>query len=226
MCRCAGARTPRPSAPPCAPARCVALTRVRLLARPGPQVQAIGAFDNLCTSTDEGASTAAQAAVDAGGIKAVVRAMREHQNRPDVIAQACWALLHMCHGTNADGRARKERAAEEGAIEETVRSMCAHPLDAKVQAQGCWALAIICEGSAANAPTVKLRERAAAAGVRATVKNSRLAHPKSGLIKQHSAALLKTLPKNPEADSKISEVALDTPRLSGPTSQSRACVIL
>ena len=71
----------------------------------------------------------------AGGIEAVVGAMRQHLAVAGVQEQGCWALSNLA--ANADN---KVKIASAGGIEAIVRAMTQHPSAAGVQEGGCGGL--------------------------------------------------------------------------------------
>ena len=101
----------------------------------------------------------------AGGIEAVVEAMKAHLSNPDVQHQGCGALGNIA--VNADNNVLVAKAGGIGAV---VEAMKAHPSIADVQHRGCGALMSIA-GNADNEVLV-----ARAGGIEAVV-GAMKAHP-------------------------------------------------
>mmetsp|Transcript_23416 Transcript_23416/g.54186 ORF Transcript_23416/g.54186 Transcript_23416/m.54186 type:complete len:297 (-) Transcript_23416:569-1459(-) len=77
-----------------------------------------------------------QPAADAGGLEAVVAAMRAHPQATGVQEYGCTALANMCCGDDAAGLARRQRAVQAGVVGAVATAMQAHPQSQLVQSFG------------------------------------------------------------------------------------------
>ena len=119
-----------------------------------------GGSDALLALAD-GADVHLRAAT-AGGIEAIVQAMRVNGGRPTVLTWGCWALqeLALKSATN------KAKVAALGGLDACVASMGEHPLHVGVQEQGCALLAVVSAASG-DCATAALRSSGVEAAVRA-----------------------------------------------------------
>ena len=85
------------------------------------QEQACGALWNLTSNSEAGK----RAAIEAGGVAAVVRAMEAHGGEAGVQEQACGALVNLMAGSEAGRRAVRE-AGGVAALERALRGFPTH----------------------------------------------------------------------------------------------------
>ena len=96
------------------------------------QEHACGALKCLAVNADNKVRI-----VLAGGIEAVIAAMKEHRTNAGLQEQACGALINLAANNNTDN---KVRIAGVGGIEAVVAAMAANKASAGVQEQACGAL--------------------------------------------------------------------------------------
>ena len=133
-----------------------------------------------CECTDEEEDPArlaarSQRAAEAGGIEAVVAAMRAHALVTEVQEEGATVLCNMCYGRDAAGLARAQRAVEAGAVEAGVAAIWAFLHEPEVAVVCCGLLHNVCYGTDA-AGLARLR-RAAEAGALEAVLAAMRAHP-------------------------------------------------
>ena len=133
-----------------------------------------------CECTDEEEDPArlaarSQRAAEAGGIEAVVAAMRAHALVTEVQEEGATVLCNMCYGRDAAGLARAQRAVEAGAVEAVVAAIWAFLHTPEVAVVCCGLLHNVCYGTDA-AGLARLR-RAAEAGALEAVLAAMRAHP-------------------------------------------------
>jgi hypothetical protein len=110
----------------------------------------------------------------AGGVEAVVAAMRAHASDARVQERGCWALESLVY-SNAENRTR---AGAAGGVEAVVAAMRAHASDARVQEHGCWALRNLGSNNAEN------KKRAGAAGGVEAVVAAMRAHASDARVQE------------------------------------------
>ena len=102
----------------------------------------------LALSKLSGDDAGRQSVVGAGGLDAVVAAMRAHPDIPSVQHQGCIAIRNITSwSTDAAAFERRQRASEAGALEAVVAGMRGHVNDCKLLQLGCIALANISLGT-------------------------------------------------------------------------------
>ena len=146
----------------------------------GVQQQGCVLLNYVCCGTDEEEDPArlaarSQRAAEAGGIEAVVAAMRAHALVAEVQEEGATVLCNMCYGRDAAGLARAQRAVEAGALEAVVAAIWACPHEPEVAVVCCGLLHNVCYGTDA-AGLARLR-RAAEAGALEAVLAAMRAHP-------------------------------------------------
>ena len=147
------------------------------------QAQRAGCARLMTLSHNNGQQPGSAAVAKAGGIKAVVVAVREHRADRGVAEAGRWAVKNLAAANDAN----KAAIAEAGGIEAIVAALEQHPADAAVQEQGCWALMGI--GWSQRA----LQKRIAQAGAAAAVERAVAAPGATANTKKSGQQLLDKL---------------------------------
>lgn len=120
-------------------------------------------------------------AATAGGVDAIVQAMRTHEKRAPVQEWAVWALRETAVKSAAN-RALIGRSS--GAVEATLAAMRTHSAAVGVQDHSCRLVAVLCQGDAENAA------RAVQAGAVDAIVTAVILHPLAQSVQQHGFAAL------------------------------------
>lgn len=120
-------------------------------------------------------------AATAGGVDAIVQAMRAHDKRAPVQEWAVWALKETAVKSAAN-RALIGRSS--GALQATISAMRAHSAAVGVQDHSCRLMAVLCQADAENTA------RAVSEGAIDAVITAIILHPLSQSVQQHGFAAL------------------------------------
>ena len=145
----------------------------------GVQQQGCVLLNYVCCGTDveedpAGLVARSQRAAEAGGLEAVVAAMRTHSQVTEVQEEGATVLCNMCYGRDAAGLARAQRAVEAGALDVVVAAMwaCLHVPEVAVVC--CGLLHNVCYGT--DAAGLARLQSAADAGALEAVLAAMRAH--------------------------------------------------
>ena len=115
-------------------------------------------LSNISVGTGEYTDAQRQSIVDAGGVAAVVAALRAHPTRADIATKGCAALSDISAGTEAQ---RQAVVSADGAAA-VMAALRAHASNTAVVARGCSALSNIAAGTDAQTQAVVAAGGAAA----------------------------------------------------------------
>ena len=150
-----------------------------------PKVQA-----HCCSalgSISSGSTERSLSAVRAGGVKAIVNAMRSHPADREVQFQGAAAMYRIVHDDTAQGRERKLAAGIAGGVEAALAAMQGNPRDTELLRWGAMAFRSIARGD------LETTGRAINAGAFEITEAAKAAHPNNASVQQHCDEALNLL---------------------------------
>ena len=202
----------------------------------GVQQQGCVLLNYVCCGTDVEEDPArlvarSQRAAEAGGLEAVVAAMRAHSQVTEVQEEGATVLCNMCYGRDAAGLARAQRAVEAGALEVVVAAMWSCLRVPEVAVVCCGLLHNVCYGT--DAAGLARLQSAADAGALEAVLAAMRAHPEAADVQVEGCTALINVCHHTEAPERAVEaggfeavVAMMQGHLQAADLQRLGCMVL